>query len=198
VELIADSTVQARGFVGYIDCADEEPFWRPPRSQVRFWEVREGRLHEDRFTAPDDNLARCFEHLEQVPGRVPAGSFIFVVSDFLVSPTDDVWADALERRWDIVPVVIQDPVWEQSFPDVASVVVPITDPRNGSVSLVRLGAAEARERRTANERRRERLFDDFETIGLEPVAVDTSEREEILQSFLDWSEGREYRWARGW
>ncbi len=36
--------------------------------------------------------------------RVPAG--------------DDVWQEALEAPLDLVPVIVQDPVWEQSFPDV--------------------------------------------------------------------------------
>jgi uncharacterized protein (DUF58 family) len=197
VDLIADSTLRARGLVGYLDCGDDEPFWRPPRSQASFWEVREGRLQEDELHAGEDNLARAFEHLEQVPSRVPSGSFVFVLSDFVVSPTEDVWAGALARRWDVVPVVIQDPVWEQSFPDVSSVVVPLADPRSGRVTYVRLTATEAREQRLANERRRERLLADFEAAGLEPVEVSTSDREEILQAFLEWAEGREYRWARG-
>ena len=41
------------------------------------------------------------------------------------------WLTALEHRWDIVPVVIQDPTWEQSFPDVNGIVVPLRDPGGG-------------------------------------------------------------------
>jgi uncharacterized protein (DUF58 family) len=197
VELIAGSAMRARGFVGYLDCADDEPFWRPPRSQASFWEVREGRMLEDRYRADADNLTRAFDHLDQAPGRVPAGSFVFVLSDFLVSPPEQVWAAALARRWDVVPVVIQDPVWERSFPDISSVVIPIADPHTGRVSYVRLSAAEANERRLANERRRERLLEDFEAMGLEPVEVTTADRDEIVEAFLEWAEGREYRWARG-
>jgi uncharacterized protein (DUF58 family) len=198
VEVITESTLHARGFVGYLDCADEEPFWRPPRSQASFWEVREQRLVDGQFHAPADNLVRAFEHLEQVPSRVPAGSFVFVVSDFLVAPPDEVWANALERRWDVVPVVIQDPLWEQSFPDVSSIVVPLADPRTGKVSYVRLSKAEARERRRANERRRALLLENLEALGLEPILIDSNSSEEMLQAFLEWAEGRTYRWARGW
>ena len=45
-----------------------------------------------------------------------------MLSDFLVEPERDDWLWALERRWEVVPVVIQDPVWEQSFPDVGGLV----------------------------------------------------------------------------
>jgi hypothetical protein len=155
-------------------------------------------MQEGEFQAPADNVTRAFDHLEQVPSRVPAGSFVFVLSDFLVSPSEHTWASALARQWDVVPVVIQDPVWEQSFPDVSSVVIPLADPANGRIGYVRLTAAEATERRLANECRREQLKTDFEAIGLEPVEVATSDHEEIVQAFLEWAEGREYRWARGW
>ena len=45
------------------------------------------------------------------------------------SPTPDeaAWLEALGHRWDIVPVVIQDPVWEASFPEVGGVVVTFVD-----------------------------------------------------------------------
>jgi hypothetical protein len=198
VDLIADSTMHARGFIGYLDFADDDPYWRAPRSQAGFWEVREGRLADDRFTARDDNLEQAFDYLEQVPSRVPAGSFLFVLSDFRMAMDGEVWSRALERRWDIVPVVIQDPVWEQSFPDLASVVVPLADPRTGKVSYVRLSEREARERRLGNEQHREELLVRLESAGLEPITVATSDREEIAHSFVEWAEGREYRWSRGW
>jgi hypothetical protein len=198
VDLISESTVRARGFVGYLDCADAEPYWHPPRAQASFWEVRDGRLCDDVFHGGEDNVTQAFEHLESLPSRVPSGSFVFVISDFLVSPTADIWAMALERRWDVVPVVIQDPVWEQSFPDVASVVVPLRDPCTGRLSNVRLTASEVRKRREANEERRRRLFIDLEAAGLDPISIDTSDRESVLHAFLEWAQGREYRWARGW
>ena len=71
---------------------------------------------------------------------LPAGTFVFVVSDFLVAPTRDEWLDALERRFEIIPVIVQDPVWEQSFPDVSGVVVPYVEaggPRSPSPTLTR-------------------------------------------------------------
>src|SRR5438034_3962690 len=121
VDLIAESTLRARGLVGYLDHADDEAFWQPPRSQAGFRAVRDHRLELDDFHGAQDNLVRALGHLEQVRGGLPAGSFVFVLSDFLVAPSEEGWAGAL-GRWDVVPVVIQDPVWEASFPDVSSVV----------------------------------------------------------------------------
>src|SRR5436190_1171553 len=86
------------------------------------------------------------------------GTDEFVFSDFLDTVSDSAWLAALEHRWDVVPVVIQDPVWEQSFPDVAGVVVPLADPATGRVSLVRLSRREVEERRHANETRRAALL----------------------------------------
>ena len=59
--------------------------------------------------------------------RSPPGSFVFVLSDFLDAPSRETWLTAVEHLWDVVPVVIQDPTWEQSFPDVSGIVVPLRD-----------------------------------------------------------------------
>jgi hypothetical protein len=197
VDLIADSALRARGLVGYLDCGDEEAFWQSPRSQASFREVREDRLELDDFHGPPDNLVRALAHLEQIKRRLPAGSFVFVLSDFLAAPSEESWAGIL-GRWDVVPVVIQDPVWEASFPDVSAVVVPLADPTTGKVEYLRLTAAEARERREANECRHRELLADFEATGLDPVEIFDSDHEVILQAFLEWAEGREYQRARGW
>ena len=63
--------------------------------------------------------------------NLPAGTFVFVLSDFLAPPAAEAWLDALAHGWDLVPVVIQDPLWERSFPPVAGVSVPVADPRGG-------------------------------------------------------------------
>ena len=207
VQLIAGSALQARGFAGYLDLGDMEdpsperradaPFWHPPRSQGGLWEVCEERLLEPRFHAPADNLAKGFEHLFEVRRSVPPGTFLFVLSDFLAPPPDDVWARALERRWDVVPVVIQDPVWEQSFPDVSSLVVPLADPRTGAVSMVRLSRGEAEQRRAAHEERLERIVRQFEALGVDPVVIGSAEREDVFRAFVLWAEGRAYRRGLG-
>jgi hypothetical protein len=122
---------------------------------------------------------------------------VFVLSDFLEA-ADDLWLDALEQRWDVVPVVIQDPVWEQSFPDVTGVVVRLVDPRQGRVRAVRLRADEVAERRAANEQRRAALLERLRELELEPVLVSSDEPDDILAAFLDWAAWRQAVRSRPW
>jgi hypothetical protein len=145
------------------------------------------------FTAPPDTLERALDHLAEHRRVVTSGAFVFVLSDFLPPPSDAIWLQVLEHRWDLVPVVIQDPTWEQSFPDVHGIVLPLRDPRNGRVVPVRLTAREAAERREANEQRFAGLLDVFRGLDLDPVLVSSSDPAEILSSFLAWSEGRRTR-----
>lgn len=198
--LVADSAVRANGFVGYVDFAngESEPFWRPPVSPAERWRVKESHLPWDRFDAPEDNLDQALLFLERLRGVLPSGSFLFVFSDFLVSPGREAWLRAAERRWDIVPVVIQDPLWEGSFPDVGSVVLPVLDPSTGKLQPVRLTAREAAARREANEARRAELVRDFRGLGIEPVIVESTDPGDILQSFVAWADQRLYERRRGW
>ena len=128
---------------------------------------------------------------------MPAGSFLFVLSDFLAPISEEVWTRALEHRWDVVPVVIQDPVWEQSFPQVDSVVVPAAD-ASGRLRPVRLRAAEAARRREEHEARRGRLVSGFRSLGIEPILVSSSARDHVFRAFLAWSDERQYRRGHGW
>jgi hypothetical protein len=61
------------------------------------------------FREEEDQLAHALEAF--AIGRLGRGSFAFLVSDFLVLPSEDLWREALERGWDLVPVVLQYPVW---------------------------------------------------------------------------------------
>jgi uncharacterized protein (DUF58 family) len=186
-QMIAASAVAARGLSGYLDLAEDgETHWRPPRSQSELWRLEAPRP----FRAPDDNLERAFGHLLNLRPVLPQGSFVFVLSDFLVPIREAVWESALERRWDVVPVVFQDPVWERSFPDVGGVTVPVADPRRGRTTFLRLTRAEAAERRRANEERWQRLIDEFAYLDLEPVAVASDDPVDILDGFTSWAEQR--------
>lgn len=206
-ETITDSTVASRGYVGYLDLAnvanpDEGertpgPFWRPANSQTQPWRVKESHLVYPNFFAPADNLTRAITFLTTMRGGLTPGTFLFVLSDFLVPPQSQVWMTALERRWDLVPVVIQDPVWEQTFPAIGSVVVPFAD-SGGGVRYVRLSRAEARERKSTNERRRAELLQGFREIGVEPVSISTSDRELVFDQFASWADQRLYNRRRGW
>jgi uncharacterized protein (DUF58 family) len=192
--LVLDSAIASRGYLGYLDFADGEPNWSPPRSQRNLPDLR----GERPFSAPDDVVERSFAYLAAHRRALPAGSFVFVLSDFLVSPEPRVWIDALEHRWDVVPVVIQDPAWEQSFPDVSGVVVPLADPATGAVSYVRLTRREVRQRREANEQRLESLLRGFRSLDLQPVVLSSSDAGDVLSAFLDWSAWRQALKGRPW
>jgi uncharacterized protein (DUF58 family) len=196
--LIADSVAEARGFVGYLDFADgaEHPFWRPPSSGREPWSMRE-RLTHPAYAAPDENLTLALEFLEGHRRSVPSGSFVFVLSDFLVAPEAEVWERVVEHRWDIVPVVVQDPLWEQSFPAVDGIVVPLAG-ADGRVRLVRLRRGESDERRVAHERRRADLLAGFLDLGIEPVPLSTSDPDHVLTALLEWAASRESDHGRGW
>jgi hypothetical protein len=195
--MIADSTAKARGLIGYLDYASGgnnngagPPFWRPPHGQTDFWRVKESHLLWPLFLAPEDNLELAFAFLAPLRRALPAGTFVFILSDFLNMPSPETWSLVLELPWELVPVVIQDPVWEQSFPDVSSVVVPLLEPGSGHVRLVRLSRREARDRRAANEERARETVAAFNRLGLEPIVLTTADRDAIYSSFLEWVELR--------
>jgi uncharacterized protein (DUF58 family) len=185
VTLIGSSATAARGLLGYFDEGDGDPYWHPPRSSHAYGspELERG------FGAPEDTVQRGLRHLAEHKRDLPAGTFVFVVSDFLAPPARDEWLDALERRFEMVPVVVQDPTWEQSFPDVSGVVVPFAAP-DGAVSLVALTEREARELRERNEQRWEDLLYGMRALDMDPVVVDSDEWREVVSSFLAWADQR--------
>lgn len=200
LRLLVASAVNQRGLVGYLDYGSHDgaaagtPFWQPPRAQASAWR---GDLVEmtreylaTAFDAPPDNVARSLEFLTVVGGSVTTGSFVFVLSDFLVRPDRELWSGAIGRGWDVVPVVIQDPIWEQSFPPLAGVTAPFVDATRSRLLMVRLTAREAEQRREANEARRAALLEELASIGLDPVLVSGSTPDEIHGAFLDWADAR--------
>jgi uncharacterized protein (DUF58 family) len=193
-ELVVESALLVGGFVGYLDHGSRgEPYWVPPRGGRRLADLREDRLPSREFEGPPDSLERAFEHLAEHRRSVTSGAFVFVLSDFLPLPSEDFWLTALEHRWDVVPVVIQDPTWEQSFPEAAGIVLPLRDPRTGRRVAVRLTRREAAARRHANEQRLAALLAGFEAAGLDAVLVSSSDPAEILAGFLAWSDLRRLR-----
>lgn len=185
-QLIADATLAARGFFGYLDLAGDDEQWVQPRTHHELPAEALGGT----FDASEDNVERAFEFLARLQPPLPGGTFVFVLSDFLMPFAEEQWVSALERRWDIVPVVIQDPVWERSFPDVGGVVMPFHDHTSGKFVTVRLTDREAAWRREENEARAERLLARLRMLDLGPVLVTTSDRADIFQAFLEWADER--------
>lgn len=198
-DVLADAALSARGLVGLLDLRGAEPAWHAPQASRRGWQAIARTLEEDRCDGPAGAVALAFEHLEHVRASLPTGSFLFVCSDFLEPPPEHVWLTCLDRRWDVVPVVVQDPTWERSFPaELGGLVVPVEDPATGRVELVRLTRRAAQARRDANEARLAALLDDFGALGLDPVSIGDSSADAVLRAFLDWAELRQAPAVRTW
>jgi uncharacterized protein (DUF58 family) len=193
VELVLASAGVAGGFVGYLDYADGDPHWRQPKGERKLIELRDERLWSTEYGGPPDWLERSVEHLASHRRAVTPGTFVFVLSDFIPEPSPDTWLAAIEHRWDLVPVVIQDPTWEQSFPDVDGIVVPMRDPRSGRISSARLRRKEVEARREEHRARTAELLETFRRLDIDPVVVTSSDRGDILAEFLLWTDLRRTR-----
>jgi hypothetical protein len=187
LDLIGTSAHAARSLTGYIDYAHGDAYWRPPRSERQ----AEPGSFERPFGAPDDTVARGLYFLGEHRRDLPTQAFVFVLSDFVVPPDMDAWQRALEHQWELVPVVIQDPAWERSFPEVGGITIPYAHPGSGLVAPVYLTHAEATRLREEHEGRWLSLVTDFRSLGIEPVEVRSHEYADLLASFLRWADLRQ-------
>jgi uncharacterized protein (DUF58 family) len=187
---IVASATAARADIAALDFAGGEASWLPPGRRDRAWLVADRVGDATPFDAPEDTVERALAFLGDHRADLPGGSFVFVLSDLLAPVAPEAWLDAMGHGWDLVPVVIQDPAWEQSFPAVGGVAIPIADPRSGAHALVRLSRRDAARRRAANEQRHEQLLAELDSLGLRPVAIGTSDPFEIDRAFLEWAEER--------
>jgi uncharacterized protein (DUF58 family) len=194
--MILDSAIAAQALPGYLDLAEpRRPRWLPPRRQENAARIRERELRQVTYTAPPNNLALGLRHLTHARRDIPAGSFVFVLSDFLTPPPDAVWQTASSFGWDIVPVIVQDARWEQSFPDVAGFALPLASP-TGELELVRLTRRETAARRDENERRLAALVRSFARCDIDPVLIPSTKPAEILSAFMRWHDERRIRLRR--
>jgi uncharacterized protein (DUF58 family) len=188
VAAVVASALAARADLASLDFAGGDAYWLPPAHRDRT-ELIEARLGVPP-TAPENTLERSLTFLGGHRTDLPGGSFVFVFSDFLAPPAAELWLQANDRGWDIVPVVIQDPVWEQSFPELPGVVLPLADPAGGRRLEVRLTRHEVRALRTRNEERLATLLESFSAAGVDPVLLDSSDGSTVERRFLAWAERR--------
>jgi uncharacterized protein (DUF58 family) len=199
---IATSAAAARCDVASIDFAgaeerDGEPYWLSPGRRDRIGLVIERQLGGAEFDAPENNVTQSLQFLGRRRSDLPSGSFVFVLSDFLVPVPAETWLDTRSYGWDVVPVVIQDPTWEQSFPNVASVLVPLLDPVDGRTSSVRMTPREVDERRAENEQRHHDLLELFGSFGFDTISISSSDPGDVDRAFVEWAEARrQTRWTR--
>jgi uncharacterized protein (DUF58 family) len=182
--LIEASAAAEQGEVVSVDGALRHPVQRRPRART-----------DGAYDAPETSLSAAFEALVRESSVLPTGSFVFVVSDFLVPVPARIWMRLRGLRWDVVPVIVQDPVWEQTFPAVGGAVLPLADPASGEVHDVWVSAREARERARENERRLDELHARFRRLGFDPVLLGTSDPHEIGERFRAWADRRRRLWT---
>jgi hypothetical protein len=103
------------------------------------------------------------------------------------------WHTASAHGWDVVPVVIQDPVWEASFPDVSGAALPLGAAGGEDVRLVRLGRREVARRARANAERLRQTLEAQRDAGAEPILVESADPDSIEAAFARWADGRTRR-----
>ena len=190
VVAIATSAAVAQADLAALDFGDGAAWWLPPGRRDRRWLIAEREDGDTPFAAPDDTLEQALTFLDRRRAHLPSGSFVFILSDFLAPPSSESLRRAVGHGWDVIPVLIQDPVWEQSFPAVGRVAVPVADPRRGGVRLVRLSRRQAEARREANASRQAELLRQFTAFGLRPVTIGTSDPWDIDTLLIEWSSER--------
>jgi uncharacterized protein (DUF58 family) len=194
--MILDSTAEALGLVGYLDIPDAASArWLPPGGSTQARRIRGYVDAAGGGTAPEDSLGTSLRSLVRLRRHLPVGSFVFVLSDFLAPPPTSTWQMMASLGWDAVPVIVQDPRWEQSFPAASGVALPVTGAAGG-FDLVRLRRGEAAQRRTENERRLATLQRDLAERDLDPVLLSSAEPEAVHTAFLRWHERRLLRMGR--
>lgn len=170
--LVAFSAIKNNDRVGLIVFTDEVELYVPPKK---------GKKHVLRVISeiltfvprsPATNLAAGLEYLNKVSRR---RSVVFLVSDFLAGG----WERPLRianRRHDLVPVVITDPM-EEALPPLG--LVTLEDVETGAVYELDSSGPEAREyaevvaaRRTVREETLRRLKIDFANVRTDLPYVD--------------------------
>lgn len=193
-EAIARSAIVARAELGHADDAGGHARVLSPGAVAPRHVVE--RVRRASFEAPAGSLNRVLAELLNRRAELPQGSFVFVASDFLDEVARGTWARLRGARWDVVPVVVQDPTWEQSFPAVAGVVLPFENADGRGGGDVRLTAGEVAARRAANEQRLATLLRRFRALEFDPVVLSVSEPFAIDTAFLRWAERRRLRRRR--
>jgi uncharacterized protein (DUF58 family) len=189
-QMILASARAAHALVGYAECRGDGPWVRHPVRDPKMLRLLDRALAGGTYDAPSQALEATLRQLTRSPERVAPGSFVFLLSDFLSPPGPELVRTALGVGWDLVPVVIQDPVWERSFPDADGVTLPLVQPGARSGQLVRLRRGESRARREANEARARALDETFGRLGVDPVLLTSAGRLEIHGAFLGWARAR--------
>lgn len=182
VSMIVDSAAYHRCELAYVD-SESERLRRAEPAALRTAPP----AHPD-FRGEDEDW--LWRRLAEQRSWLPPGTMIFLLSDFRLPPGERLLAEAVDAEWDLVPVVLTDPLWEMSFPvEVGGLTVPVAG-EDGWIRPVRLSRADARERRARNEFAFDYLMCSFRDARLPAVVIPSAEPAAITAAFLDWSDER--------
>lgn len=160
--------------------------WRPPSTSTGLEGLVE-LLDEHGYDREEDTVDSLFGRLRSVEHLLPGGSFVFCCSDFMQVPSEQTLALILDQEWDLVPVVVQDPLWEQSYPEAAAeVALPVFD-EAGRFRLLRESRAEVQERREAHEARLRRLEELFTGYGFPPIVISELGPAPLEEALRSWN-----------
>jgi uncharacterized protein (DUF58 family) len=187
---IAEATIAEGGELTYVEHGDRRPRRLRPKDVPLLLQALEQRPRREVFAAPEGALVASLNALARHGGALPAGTFVFVLSDFLPTPQPRVWGRLRGLRWDVTPIVVQDPLWERSFPPIGGVTFEILDPATGRRTPLRLRRREAERRASANAARLERTLAEMRTYGLDPVLVDSTDAARVAEAFGLWARRR--------
>ncbi len=146
-ELIVASAEAEHAAVAYLDYAgcDErggEPYWLAPTGRATWQSIETRQAGASRYDAPDDGIAQGLDYLARFRSKLQSGTFVFVISDFLGTPIpESVWLTASARRWEVVPVVVQDRPGSRAFHSSTRSCSP--SPIRGASSSFRFGCRAA-------------------------------------------------------
>ncbi len=177
-----------RAELGWCDVSAQDELWLAPHNALARGVV-ERRL-AGAWDGPPGSLDRALSTVIERRTEAPAGTFVFVLSDYLEPLDMRSWHTAIRRGLDVVPVIVQDPVWEASFPPIGGVTVPLADPAGGSAVGTRLSAEEASARRAANEDRVRGLVDGFRRLGADAALVTSASAADVDAAFAQWAARR--------
>jgi uncharacterized protein (DUF58 family) len=193
-EAIARSATVARAELGHADAAGGHTRVLSPGAVAPRFVI--DRVRRSTYDARPSSLAHTLAELLNRRAELPQGSFVFILSDFLDEVPDALWSRLRRARWDVVPVIVQDPTWEQSFPEVAGVLIPFVAADGDEQALVRLKQGDVTHLRHENEQRLVDLTRRFRRLDFDPVLLSTADASAIYTAFLRWSERRRLRRRR--
>jgi uncharacterized protein (DUF58 family) len=172
--------------LGYLD-ADN---WRPPSTSTEAEELTL-LLDESAYDRSEETVESLFGRLHAVEHMLPGGTFVFCCSDFLEVPSQRTLAMIVDAGWELVPVIVQDPLWEQSYPEAAGeVALPVHD-EAGRFRLLRQSRAEVGERRREHEARLRRLEELFTGYGFPPIVISEIGPAALAEALLSWNVRRQ-------